>query len=163
LKAAWRDKPEERKNPADMSLSELSRNIQHLGGQHKDVNIFWVKIHEKFSIPFACLVFGLIAVPLGVQARSYRSGKSMGFAWSIGVLLIYYLLTNTGTSLAERGIFFLELDMWAPNLIFLGLGLYLLAKAAKESPVFFLVYLNRIIGKTRRVIEKILGSKRWRS
>jgi lipopolysaccharide export system permease protein len=163
MKAAWRDKPDERKNPADMSIRELSRAIQLQRGQQGDANILWVKIHEKFSVPFACLVFGFIAVPLGVQTRGNRSGKSMGFAWSIGVLLIYYLMTNTGTSLAERGAIPLELGMWAPNIIFLGLGFYLLAKAAKESPVFFLVLLNKIIEKTRGLGKKNLGPKKWGS
>jgi lipopolysaccharide export system permease protein len=163
LRAAWKGKPEEKKNPADMSLSELKRTIRIAQEKHEDTNIFWVKIHEKFSIPFACLVFGLIAVPLGVQSRGHRAGKSMGFAWSIAVLLIYYLLTNTGTSLAERGTILLDLGMWAPNIIFLGLGFYLLIKAAKESPVFFLVWLNRTIEKVRRWEERVLRSKNWRS
>ena len=74
----------------------------------------------------------------------------MGFAWSLGVLLVYYLMTNLGTSLAERGAVLLELGMWAPNALLLALGLYLLVKAARESPVFFIVFLNRLIEKIRR-------------
>ena len=163
LKTAWRENPDAQKHPADMSLPELSRAIQLLRAQKADAKPHWVKVHEKFSIPFACLVFGLIAVPLGVQARSYRAGKSMGFTWSLGVLLVYYLMTNTGTSLAERGVVLLELGMWAPNALLLALGLYLLVKAARESPVFFLVFLNRLIEKIRRTGERTLGSKKWRS
>ncbi|MBP1715422.1 MAG: permease YjgP/YjgQ family protein [Deltaproteobacteria bacterium] len=163
LKTAWREKPDAQKHPADMSLQELGRAIRLLQAQNADTRPQWVKVHEKFSIPFACVVFGLIAVPLGVQARSYRAGKSMGFAWSLGVLLIYYLMTNTGTSLAERGAVLLEFGMWAPNALLLALGLYLLVKAARESPVFFLVLLNRLIEKIRRTGERTLGSKKWRS
>ena len=163
LKAAWREKPGAKKHPADMSLPELSRAISLLRAQNADTKPQWVKIHEKFSIPFACLVFGLIAVPLGVQTRSYRAGKSMGFAWSLGVLLVYYLMTNTGTSLAERGAVLLEMGMWAPNALLLALGLYLLVKAARESPVFFIVFLNRLIEKIRRTGQRTLGSKKWRS
>jgi lipopolysaccharide export system permease protein len=161
LKAAWRDRPEDKKHPADMSLPELARTIRLLRAQNADTRPQWVKVHEKFSIPFACLVFGLIAVPLGVQTRATRAGKSTGFAWSIGVLLIYYLCTNTGTSLAERGAVTLELGMWVPNLLFLGLGFYLLVKAAQESPVFFLVWLNRLVEKIRRGGESLLGPKKW--
>ncbi|MBP1714373.1 MAG: permease YjgP/YjgQ family protein [Deltaproteobacteria bacterium] len=163
LKAAWREKPDSPKHPADMSLQELSRAIRLLRAQNADTKQHWVKVHEKFSIPFACLVFGLIAVPLGVQARSSRAGKSMGFAWSLGVLLVYYLMTNLGTSLAERGIVLLELGMWVPNALLLALGLYLLVKAARESPVFFIVWLNRLIEKIRRIGERTLGSKKWGS
>ncbi len=161
LKAAWREKPDDKKHPADMSLPELFRSIQLLRAQNADTRPHWVKVHEKFSIPFACLVFGLIAVPLGVQVRGSRASKSTGFAWSIGALLIYYLCTNTGTSLAERGAMNLELGMWAPNAIFLGLGIYLLVKAANESPVFFLVWLNRVIERIRRAGESLLGPKKW--
>ena len=163
LKTTWRERSDTQKHPADMNLQELSRAISLRRAQGADTKPQWVKVHEKFSIPFACLVFGLIAVPLGVQARSYRAGKSAGFAWSLGVLLVYYLMTNTGTSLAERGAILLEVGMWAPNALLLLLGLYLLVKAARESPVFFIVFLNRLVEKIRRVGERTLGSKKWRS
>jgi lipopolysaccharide export system permease protein len=163
LKAAWREKPDSPKHPGDMSLQELSRAIRLLGAQNADTKQHWVKVHEKFSIPFACLVFGLIAVPLGIQARGSSASKSMGFSWSLGVLLVYYLMTNLGTSLAERGHVILELGMWAPNTLLLALGLYLLIKAAQESPVFFIVWLNRFIEKIRRIGKETLGSKKWGS
>jgi lipopolysaccharide export system permease protein len=115
-----------------------------------NVKIQWVKIHEKFSIPFACFVFGIIGVPLGVQSRVARGSKSRGFSWSIGVFLVYYLLTNAGTSLAERGVVPLEVGMWAPNGIFLVLGIYLLVKAAHESPVRFLVWIQKAVERLRR-------------
>jgi lipopolysaccharide export system permease protein len=33
-----------------------------------------VEVHKKFAIPVACLVFGLLALPLGFNNR--RGGKS---------------------------------------------------------------------------------------
>jgi lipopolysaccharide export system permease protein len=161
LKAAWREKPGAKKHPADMNLGELSSAISLLRAQNADTKPQWVKVHEKFSIPFACLVFGLIAVPLGVQARSYRAGKSMGFSWSLAVLLVYYLMTNLGTSLAERGSVLLEAGMWAPNALLLALGLYLLVKAARESPVFFIVFLNRLSEKIRGGWKRTPLAKKW--
>ena len=135
LKTGWKDKETAEKNPADMSLGELAEAVRALRAKNANANIQMVKIHEKFSVPFACLVLGLIGVPLGIQSRAGRAGKSIGFVWSIGVLLIYYLLTSAGTSLAERGVVLLEVSMWAANGIFLCLGIYLLVKAANESPV----------------------------
>jgi lipopolysaccharide export system permease protein len=108
-----------------------------------------VKIHEKFSIPFACLVFALIGIPLGLQSRGGRGSKFQGFAWAIGVLLVYYLLTNAGASLAERGKVILEAGMWSANAIFLILGLYLLVKAANESPVLLFLWLQRALERLR--------------
>lgn len=132
-----------------MTLAELSRAIQALQAKGSVAKIQWVKVHEKFSIPFACLVFGLIGVPLGLQSRTARGGRFQGFAWAIGVLLVYYLLTNAGTSLAERGVVLLEVGMWSANAVFLTLGVYLLVKAANESPVLLFVWLQRAVERFR--------------
>jgi lipopolysaccharide export system permease protein len=150
LKTELQEKKPEKKNPADMTLSELRKAIQVLRAKKGDARIQWVKIYEKFSIPFACLVFGIIGVPLGLQSRGARGKKSRGFSWAIGVFLVYYLLTNAGTSLAERGAVLLEVGMWAPNAILLSLGIYLLVKAANESPVFFIVQIQKWVEKLRR-------------
>ena len=160
LKTGLKEKKSEEKNPADMTLIELSRAVQVLQSKRADVKIQWVKIHEKFSIPFACLIFGIIGVPLGAQSRLGRGSKSWGFSWSIGVFLVYYLLTNAGTSLAERGVVPLEVGMWAPNGIFLLLAIYLLVKAAHESPVQFLVWIQKAIERLRRGRKEGGGSGR---
>jgi lipopolysaccharide export system permease protein len=150
LKTGLKEKKGDEKHPADMSLSELTEAVQALRSKKADFKPHRIKIHEKFSIPFACLVFGIIGIPLGLQSRTSRAGRSIGFAWSIGVLLIYYLLTNAGTSLAERGVILLEVGMWAANAIFLGFGLYLLIKAANESPVLLMVWLSRAIARLHK-------------
>jgi len=150
LKTGWRGKQTEDKHPADMSLKELSRSIKALRSKNQNANTQWIKVHEKFSIPFACLVFGVIGIPLGLQSRTARAGRSMGFVWSIGILLVYYLLTNTGASLAERGVVLLEAGMWAANAVFLFLGIYLFIKAANESPVSLMVLINKGIERLRR-------------
>lgn len=149
LKTGLKEKRTEEKHPADMTLAELSRAIQALQAKGSVAKIQWVKVHEKFSIPFACLVFGLIGVPLGLQSRTARGGRFQGFAWAIGVLLVYYLLTNAGTSLAERGVVLLEVGMWSANAVFLTLGVYLLVKAANESPVLLFVWLQRAVERFR--------------
>jgi lipopolysaccharide export system permease protein len=137
----------------------LGKAIQALRLKKADVKPQMIKIHEKFSIPFACLVFGIIGIPLGLQSRASRGGKSIGFAWSIGVLLVYYLLTNAGTSLAERGVLLLEVGMWAANVVFMALGIYLLIKAANESPVLLTVWLSRGMEKLRKGWDNLWRSK----
>jgi lipopolysaccharide export system permease protein len=150
LKTDLKEKKTEEKHPADMTLAELSRAVRTLQAKKAETKIQRVKIHEKFSIPFACLVFAIIGIPLGLQSRIARGSKSRGFSWAIGVLLVYYLLTTAGTSLAERGAILLEIGMWAPGLIFLALSIYLLVKAANESPVFFLVWVQKVTERLRR-------------
>ena len=49
-----------------------------------------IEIHKKFSIPVACLVFGLIGLALGATNR--RDGKLASFVIGIGVIFVYYVL-----------------------------------------------------------------------
>jgi len=162
LKTGWKDKQTAEKHPADMSLRELAQAVQALRSKNADAKIQMVKIHEKFSVPLACLVLGIIAIPLGIQSRAGRAGKSMGFVWSMGVLLVYYLLTSAGTSLAERGVVLLEVGMWAANAIFLSLGIYLLIKAANESPVLLLVWLGKGIEILRQRWGRLQRRQEWK-
>ena len=62
-------------------------------------NLALVEIHKKFSIPFACMVFGLCALPLGFNNR--RGGKASGFALSILVILVYYVMISNGEEAAR--------------------------------------------------------------
>ena len=56
-------------------------------------------IRRKYTIPAACLVFGLIALGLGVWHR--KDGKNAGFVIGIAVVLVYYVLMYVGTALAK--------------------------------------------------------------
>lgn len=90
-----------------------------------------VEIHKKFSIPAACLVFGLFAVPLGFNNR--RGGRSSGFALSIAVILVYYVFISNGEDAARAGRFPPWLAMWLPNLAFTVVGAFLLARRNRDK------------------------------
>ena len=61
-----------------------------------------VELQRKFSIPFACLAFAAIGIPLGIQPT--RSVRSRGFSLSLAVIFVYYLLLTLGESLVTRGV-----------------------------------------------------------
>lgn len=90
-----------------------------------------VEIHKKFAIPFACLVFGIVGLPLGITNR--RGGKSSGFSLSIGIILFYYILINNGEAMAQSGKVSPAVGMWTPNAILLVFGIWLLARANRET------------------------------
>ena len=62
-----------------------------------------VRIQEKFTLPSACLVFGLIGSSLGIRSLS-RSSKSQGFGLSILMIFGYYFLSFFSSSLGVKGI-----------------------------------------------------------
>ncbi len=119
------------KNSKEMSLPELikSANNSDLGkGVAKDLLI---EIHKKFTLPFACIVFGIIGVPLGIS--KHRSGKSRGFVIGIIVIIIYYVLQIGGESLGETGVFSPAIGTWISNILLGIIGICLFLSAAKEK------------------------------
>jgi len=124
---------EEKKDFDEMSLHELVQHIQNGFKTPEMDSEARLVLHEKFSIPFACLVLGLLAFPLGVQSISLR--KSSGFGMGIGFFLLYYLLLAIGWSGGEAGHYPPVIAMWLPNVVMGGAGIFLLIRNAKERPV----------------------------
>jgi lipopolysaccharide export system permease protein len=94
-------------------------------------NRYLVEFHKKFAIPFACIVFALIGVPMAVT--SSRSGKGVSVSLAIAVYLVYYLFLVGGEKFADRGLLDPFLAMWAANIFLLAVGIPLFFKAARES------------------------------
>jgi lipopolysaccharide export system permease protein len=90
-------------------------------------------LHEKFSIPIACLALGLLAFPLGVQSMSLR--RSSGFGMGIAFFLFYYFLLALGWSMGKSGSYPPFIGMWLPNVVMGGAGIFLLVRNANERPV----------------------------
>ena len=89
------------------------------------------EVHKKFALPAACLVFGLIGLPLGIVNR--RGGRAAGFAVSVGIVLLYYALIATGEARAIEGRMSPALAMWLPNVLLLAFGA-LRARARPPRP-----------------------------
>ena len=114
----------------DMSIAELREQISNAATTKTTRLKMQSELHSRFAFPLASLVFAVLAVPLGMQNR--RSGKSAGFSTSIGVLLAYYVVLSLLRTLAEKGTLPPMLALWIPNLLFLGLGWFLLRMASQE-------------------------------
>jgi lipopolysaccharide export system permease protein len=102
-----------------------------------------VEAHKKIAISFACTVFVLLGVPIGVRSR--EGGAGGGMVISIMFFAVYYAFLSAGEKLADRGYVLPFLSMWAANIVLGSLGLYFFIRANKELP--FIPYrLRRLIG-----------------
>jgi lipopolysaccharide export system permease protein len=115
----------------EMTLKELAEQRDDPASSAEQRNLAQVEIHKKFSIPVACLVFGLFALPLGINNR--RGGKASGFALSIGVLILYYVLLNNGEEYARFGRMPPWLGMWLPNILLAVAGFFLLVRRNRDK------------------------------
>ena len=93
------------KDASDMSLKEAleAERIYKKIGDLKEIRKIQVRIQEKFTLPCACLVFGLIGSILGSKSN-LRSSKSQGFGLSVILILIYYLMSFIFSSFGVKGI-----------------------------------------------------------
>lgn len=135
------------RNELDMTVDELRRQIGTPSTSKAARLKMQSELHSRFAFPFASLVFAVVAVPLGMQNR--RSGKSAGFSTSIGILLAYYVIQSLLRTLAEKGTLPPYLALWLPNMIFLGLGWYLLRLASQEQGIRFSLPAGLFRGKRK--------------
>jgi LPS export ABC transporter permease LptF/LPS export ABC transporter permease LptG len=115
----------------EMSIPQLQARAAELEreGIYPHSELF--EIQKKFSIPFACLVFGLIGLALGVNNR--RDGKLASFAIGIGVIFTYYVLLWLGQSLVRGHVVPPWLAAWMPNIALGGLGMWLLTQRSRPG------------------------------
>jgi len=133
------------KNELEMTLTELRRNLKNGGFSKKLTNEMALEIHRRFALPFACFIFAVVAVPLGIQNR--RSGKAAGFSFSIGTLLMFYIFQSIGKTMAAKELLSPFMAVWLPNFIFLAAGAYLFFKAAREERVVVFDYITAAAAK----------------
>jgi LPS export ABC transporter permease LptG/LPS export ABC transporter permease LptF len=72
-------------------------------------------IQQKFSFPVACLVFGVIAVALGMTVA--REGKLAGFVVGTAVIFAYYIVMFLCESLTKGHHLNMYLSRWVPNIV----------------------------------------------
>jgi lipopolysaccharide export system permease protein len=119
-----------KKGRKEMSLSELRRYLKETQEGTMQYNKAAIELHRKFSIPFACLLLGLIGMPLGLMGRV--TGRSLGIALSIAVFAAYYMLLFVADSLGETGRLSPVLATWIPNVVLGTSTLILFLRTARD-------------------------------
>ncbi|MBW2139800.1 MAG: LPS export ABC transporter permease LptF [Deltaproteobacteria bacterium] len=122
--------------PADqdeMDQDELWRSVDSLDKYDVRYYPYLLEAHKRNSLPFACLVLGLIGVPLGVQGRG--RGRNWGISMGLGVFIGYYILFSAGLSFGESGTYPPILGMWVPNVVMGAVTLYMLRQTNREVPL----------------------------
>ncbi len=125
LKVTSRQLNRRSKTSLEMSIAELRSYIRQLvrEGLTKEAQKNMVEYYFKFSTPFSCLFFVLIAFPLAISPARTTGGTGMGIA--LLIVLVYYVLLMLCTRLGQAGALNPIIAGWIPNAIVMAAGLRL--------------------------------------
>ena len=128
---------------AENVQSQIERAISNELWRVKRIQRYWVEIHKKFSIPFACIIFVLLGAPIGILTRK----GNVGYAAIIAsvLLTLYWISVIQGEKLADRLFISPFWGMWSFNLLYMAIGLVL---------IFHLSYDLRSLIPTSKVVDR---------
>ncbi len=120
------------KDANDMNLGEAktAMKLYQSSGNIKEARRMKVRIQEKITLPIACSVFALIGCSFGVMQKR-GGGRSQSFGLSIILILIYYILSFSFSSLGVKGIINPFFAAWSPVFLSMLGGGFLLKQASK--------------------------------
>lgn len=121
------------RTPQEMSFAELRTTISQPQQEQATSTLELAEFHRRLALPFSCVVFALIALPLSTRATWAR--RSHGFAISLVIIVAYYLILTVGDTLGKKGTLAPAVALWLPNGILGLIGVSLFHWAAKEKPV----------------------------
>jgi lipopolysaccharide export system permease protein len=118
-----------RRQPEELTSEELKRLIRHAASRREPVIKWQLALGRRFAIPFASLVFALIAPALGI--RSHRGSSSIGLGLAILIGFGYYVLWNYLSVAAEQGMLSAGWASWLPNIIMGAVGVALILRVRR--------------------------------
>ncbi|MDA1191894.1 MAG: LptF/LptG family permease [Candidatus Poribacteria bacterium] len=114
-----------RKSRLLTETSELSQNLYR-----QNIARATYEWHKKLAIPFACIAFALVSLPLGVMIR--RSGFMVGMIVGLPLIIVFYTIERVADTLSVRGHLSAALGPWLPSVPIVLLGGVLLYRMLKR-------------------------------
>jgi lipopolysaccharide export system permease protein len=114
----------------DLTWRELLTEIARLRGMGVYPAAALLDAHQRAAGAVACVAFALIGIPLGIKTS--RRETTIGMAVAIGLASAYYVMLVVAHTLKSKPYLYPEAVLWMPNLVFQGLGLWLLWRVSRK-------------------------------
>ena len=134
------DKAKKKKGLSTMTVSELQDRLKtnHAKSASKEdkkraaseLSAAKTEVSKRFSFSLASFAFALIGVPLAITA--HRKETTAGFLISLVVAFVYFIFILVADAVKENPKAHPELLIWLPNVLFIGLGLWLFYKLSRK-------------------------------
>lgn len=142
LQEEIKNNPDDRMIAQKISANKNKLNVNNQETEYSEERIrsFKVEYHKKYSLAFACLVFALMGIPIGIMTKS--SGIGASFSVSSLIFLIYYVSLIGGERMADKGMITPWIAMWISNIVFFVVAIILTYTAKFERSFLDLSRLN---------------------
>jgi lipopolysaccharide export system permease protein len=108
-------------------LNEFIKQEERRG--NANMNIYYVEKYKRISIPVSAFIFTIIAV--AVSSVKKRGGMGVNLAIGIVIAMTYMFLDKVFGTIAEKSTFSPLIAVWAPNIFFAIVALFLLRHARR--------------------------------
>jgi lipopolysaccharide export system permease protein len=115
-----------------MTLPEIEQVIVAMenGPTGELASPYLTEFQGRVSFSIACFTFVLIGIPLAIQTQ--RRETSFGIIMAVVIVGVYFVLGAIGKGLKMRAGLYPELIIWAPNIIFQAVGIWLFYRANRK-------------------------------
>ena len=103
------------KSLEEMDYFQLRERIQELKKKKIPFPVFTCQIHLRWALAVTPFLFVALGIPLAIRVQ--RGGRSIGFAISLGIVGVYYVLLMGGIGLGQRGLWLAAPAVWMANII----------------------------------------------
>jgi LPS export ABC transporter permease LptG/LPS export ABC transporter permease LptF len=115
-----------------LSLAELSERASAFVPQNpQQLSRAAIEFQRRFAMPFATLIFGVLAVPLFLVRTNFS--RAAGGVLGLLCTISYYGLIQLGEGLAQSKLIGVEAAVWLPNAILSLLAAVLIVRARREG------------------------------
>ena len=114
----------------ELNSKKILKTIKQLKAANAPYTAYESEYWQRWVFALAPLCFAFVAIPIGMMMS--KRGKGIGFAISLGVILIYYTFLLLSTTFGEKGFAPISIILWTPNIVMTGIGFYLYRKVSKK-------------------------------
>jgi lipopolysaccharide export system permease protein len=114
----------------EMDNPELSAEISRLKSKNLPYPVLSCQRHIRWALAVTPILFALLGIPLAVSL--HRGGRSLGFALSLMIMVLYYVMVMGGSYLGQRGQWPPWLAIWLGNVVMLAGASGLFWRFAKQ-------------------------------
>lgn len=84
-----------------------------------------IDLNRRIAFPFSCITLAVLAIPFVTAKQARRSGPLIGISLSVGIGLVFWLLTTFFEAAGKQNNLPIGIAVWGTHILFGAAGLYL--------------------------------------